>query len=127
MLQKIAYIVGFVMVALGVLGFVPSASPGGLLLGLFQVDTLHNIVHLVTGLLALTAASSIVPEFTTRRFFQIFGVIYGIVALLGLFQPGPVLGMMANNTADTVLHIVIALVSLYLGFVYKETILLPRE
>lgn len=56
-------------------------------------------------------------EFANRTYFKVFGVIYGLVALLGFgFGNAPLFGLMANNIADAVLHVAIAAVALYLGF-----------
>jgi hypothetical protein len=88
------------------------------LLGLFDVNPAHNFVHLATGIVAIIAGVS--GEKASRIFFQIFGVIYGLVAVLGFYYGDqPLLGIVANNSADSVLHVVIAIVALYLGFGMK--------
>jgi hypothetical protein len=52
-----------------------------------------------------------------KTYFQVFGVIYAIVAILGFISgDAPVLGFLANNMADAWLHAVIAVVALYMGF-----------
>ena len=116
-MQKLARVFGYVFVAVGVLGFVPGVTTAsGQLLGIFQVDGLHNIVHLLTGALALVAASG--AGTNARLYFQVFGVVYALVTVLG-FLSGSVLGMMTNG-ADNVLHLVIAADALYIGFGMKE-------
>ena len=55
-------------------------------------------------------------------FFRIFGVIYALVAALGIYSgEHPMLGLIANNYADVGLHAVIAAVALYLGFAMKPS------
>ena len=50
-------------------------------------------------------------------FFRVFGVIYALVAILGFVAgDSPLLGLVANNRADAVLHVVIAIVTLWIGF-----------
>ena len=50
-------------------------------------------------------------------FFRIFGIVYGLVATLGLIGGDrPILGIISNNIADVWLHIAIAAVSLLIGF-----------
>lgn len=121
MLKNIALLFGVIFVAVGAFGFVPSLAPGGLILGYFEVNILHSIVHLLSGAVAIYAG--IQGSSASKLFFQVFGVIYGLVAVLGFFYGhGQILGVLANNPADTGLHTVIAIVSLYLGFVYKESI-----
>jgi Domain of unknown function (DUF4383) len=105
----------------GLLGFVPAITPGGKLLGYFEVNAAHNIVHIVTGVIAL--AVGFASEKAARLFFQVFGVIYALVAVLGFAMGNqPLLGIVSNNTADTWLHVLIAIVSLYLGFGMKAEV-----
>lgn len=118
-MQKLARVFGVVFVAIGVLGFVPGVTSNGSLLGIFQVDTMHNIVHLVTGVLAFVAASG--AGNNSRLFFQVFGVVYAIVTVIGFMQGTSVLGIMAVNGADNILHLVLAAAALYLGFAKKES------
>ena len=52
-----------------------------------------------------------------RWYFRIFGLVYGLVAVMGFFVgDGMLLGLITNNAADTWLHVGIAAVSLLLGF-----------
>ncbi len=118
MLKKIALVFGVVFVAVGLLGFVPAAAPEGHLLGLFHINPLHNVVHIASGAVALWAG--LTNERNAKLYFQIFGVVYALVAVLGfVYGDQPVLGLVANNAADTWLHVVIAAVALYLGFGMK--------
>lgn len=111
--QKAAKWFGWVILVVGILGFIPGVvTSSGLLLGIFQVDPLHNLVHIVTGLIALFCMGSFNAS---KMFFKIFGVIYAIITILGFIGGGMVLGMMMNM-ADNLLHIVIALFALYYGF-----------
>ena len=117
-MQKLARVFGYVFVAVGVLGFVPGVTTAdGQLLGIFQVDTMHNIVHLLTGVLALAAAMG--TGAYVNLYFKVFGVVYALVTVLG-FLSGSVLGMVTNG-ADNVLHLVIAAIALYVGFGKKES------
>ena len=119
MLKRIAMIFGVVFVIVGALGFVPAVTPNGRLLGIFEVNALHNIVHLATGVVAIVAGT--MSDKASRMFFQVFGIIYGLVAVLGFVNGDqPLLGVLANNLADAGLHVVIAAVALYLGFGMKS-------
>ncbi|MDX1900797.1 MAG: DUF4383 domain-containing protein [Gammaproteobacteria bacterium] len=110
--QKLAVVFGIVLLAVGILGFVPSLTTDGMLFGIFEVDNMHNGVHLLTGVLALVAVTN---ASYTKLYFKIFGVIYAIVAVWGFVADGNVL-MMHMNMADNVLHAVIAVVALFAGF-----------
>lgn len=119
MLKRAAVVAGILFIGAGILGFVPGITVDNHLFGIFMVDTVHNFVHIISGAIALYAGRT--SEHAARKFFQIFGVVYALVTLLGLFYlDRPLLGIMAHNTADVVLHAAIAAVSLYFGFVVGE-------
>lgn len=94
-----------VLLIVGGLGFF--SDP---LLGIFEVDALHNIVHLLTGVLGLLAVSLDWEQ----MFAKVFGIVYALVAIMG-FWMGSMLGMQMNM-ADNILHLVLALIFLCLGF-----------
>lgn len=120
MLQKLALTFGIILTAVGVLGFVPGITSDGTLLGIFEVDVLHNIIHLLSGLLALGAARGM--GLSPRRYFQVFGVVYAVVTIAGFLQGETVLGLIGVNMADNVLHLAIAAVALYAGFGMKDSV-----
>ncbi len=109
MQKNILTIFGVIFLAIGVLGFVNNP-----LLGIFEVDALHNIIHILTGALALVAVS--MGRGAMSTFSKVFGIVYGLVAVLGFISGTTVLGLIPVNLADNVLHLVIAVVFLYLGF-----------
>lgn len=115
MLTKFAKVFGFVLLAVGVLGFVPALRPDNNLLGLFHVNTIHNLIHIASGLVALFAGYS--EERASRLYFQVFGVVYALVTVLGFISGDKnILGLVANNMFDNLLHILIAGTALTLGF-----------
>lgn len=119
MLKTIATVFGAVMLAVGVLGFVPATTPDGMLFGVFQVNTAYNMIHLATGAVALWIGLAS-PQYA-RLYFQTFGVVYGLVALLGFFTQGDhILGVIANNPADNWLHVAISGIALAVGFGVKD-------
>jgi hypothetical protein len=121
MVKSAAVLFGIVFLAIGILGFVPGVTNDQMLLGIFHVNTAHNAVHLLTGVVALLAGMS--GPGAARIFFRIFGLVYALVAVLGLMHLGAdtnLLGLISNNDADTYLHIGIAVVSLLLGFIAPD-------
>ena len=119
MLKRIAVAFGITFLVVGLLGFVPGVTKDGHLLGIFHVNPAHNIVHLLTG--AVAVACGLASAFASQLFFRIFGVVYGLVAVLGFVQgDGMLLGLIANNRADAWLHTGIAALSLFLGFGLHE-------
>lgn len=118
MLRKAAMAVGVVFLLIGVLGFTPLAfDSDGVkkLLGLFQVDGTHNLVHILSGLVFLAASQN---ARWSRLAFQVFGVVYALVTLVGFMvgEGGSVLGLFHVNLFDNILHLVLAVAFLYLGF-----------
>jgi hypothetical protein len=90
-----------------------------MLLGIFMVDGIHSAIHILTGLAALAAAWGM---YSTRLYFQVFGVVYAVVAVLGFTMGGSILGLFMTNMADHVLHLALAVVFLYAGFMMKESV-----
>jgi len=119
MLKKICLLFGVVFVAVGLLGFVPGVTEGEHLLGIFHVNAAHNVVHILSGIAALICGS--ISTHAARMYFRLFGLIYGLVAVLGFVSGDrPIFGIISNNMADTWLHVAIAAVSLLLGFAVRE-------
>jgi len=119
MLAKVAKIWGALFIVVGILGFVPGITPNGHLLGIFHVNGPHNWVHLLTGIVALWCGYS--SNHSSKVYFLVFGVIYGLVAIIG-FAAGtrPLFGLIANNLADAWLHVGIAVASIAIGLYPEE-------
>src|SRR5688572_18057081 len=119
MLKTAAILFGIVFLLIGVLGFVPGVTDDQMLLGIFHVNPAHNVVHLLSGAVALWAGFTSTAY--SRMYFRVFGIVYALVALLGFFtRDGMLLGIITNNMADTWLHVAIAVAALLLGFVVKD-------
>lgn len=103
--KNFAKILGVLFVLTGIIGFF---FPFG---KVFDLTTTHNIVHLATGIIALLVSGS---EKNSAAFSKIFGFIYLLVAILGLFTHN-FIGI-HFLTGDNILHFVIAFVSIYIGF-----------
>jgi len=116
MAKTMAVLFGLVFLVVGILGFVPAVTKDEMLLGIFHVNTAHNAVHLLSGVVALICGMMGVGA--SRLYFKLFGLVYAAVAVMGFLNPGDVklLGLISNNMADTWLHVAIAAVSLIIGF-----------
>jgi hypothetical protein len=119
MVKTAAFLFGVVFLVVGILGFVPAATPEvngmPMLLGIFHVNTAHNFVHLASGVVFLLCGMA--GAGASRTFFKIFGLVYALVAVLGFLKPdGPVLWVISNNMNDVWLHVVLAAAMLFLGF-----------
>jgi hypothetical protein len=115
MVKTAAILFGLVFLAIGILGFVSAVTKDEMLLGIFHVNFAHNIVHLASGAVFLLCGMA--GAGPSRTFFRIFGIVYALVAACGFYYGDqPILGIVSNNTPDTWLHVVLAVVMLYLGF-----------
>jgi uncharacterized protein DUF4383 len=109
-MKNLYLLLGGVLVLVGLAGFV-LPSP---LLGLFEVNALHNIVHLATGGLTLLAATQGIGAM--RMWGKILGAAYLVVGIAGFVSPD-VFGMMHVNAPDNLLHLALAVIYLYVGLI----------
>jgi hypothetical protein len=123
--QTATVVVAVVFLLVGVLGFVPGITTnydqltfaghmsGAALLGIFNVSVLHNLVHLLFGVVGLLAART--PG-GARSYLLVGGIIYLVLFIYGLVIP---MDSPANfvpvNTADNWLHLVLAVGMVGLG------------
>ena len=114
MAKKLAMVFGIVFVLVGLLGFISNPIVGSM--GFFLTDTIHNIVHLLVGVLLLIGAG--MGARSSALWLKIFGVVYLVLFIDGLVQPS-LLGFIAANTADTYLHLVLGIVLLIAGMSSK--------
>lgn len=119
MIKNVAMIFGAVFLLIGILGLIPAATPDDQLLGLFQVDGVCNVIHVLSGVLAIGAAMT--SEKYARLYFQAFGAVYALVTVIGFLDGETVLGLFHVNTADNFLHLSLAVIMLAIGFGVKET------
>jgi hypothetical protein len=119
--QLLGYGFGAVYVLVGLLGFTVSgghefAGPhGGDLLGLFAVNGLHNLVHLLVGAALIAAAAAGARAAKTVNI--VVGAVYLAVAVLGLIIAAGPLNLLALNASDHALHFASAIVLLVVGLV----------
>lgn len=113
-------VLGAIYLLIGLVGFLLTgfdgfvSTDGPLLLGLFEINPLHNIVHLGVGALLLFGALKGTP--TSRKVNILVGVVYLLVGVLGPFLTGSEANILALNSADHFLHIGSALALLAVGF-----------
>ena len=130
MVRKVAGIFGIGFLLVAVLGFF---TPGGMsmeadparaghVLGLFPVNLLHNIVHLIFGIWGLAASRS---WSGARSYARITGPLYLLLAVLGYFVPNG-FGVVPLGGHDVWLHALLAAVAAYFGFFHTRERPLPR-
>lgn len=123
MVKRVALVFGIVFLLIGILGLMQAggremgADPAPhLLLGLFPVNLVHNIVHLVFGIWGIAASRSFAGA---KSFAQIAGVIYIVLAVLGFIAP-TTFGFIPIGGNAIWLHTVLGLALAYFGFTAKD-------
>ncbi len=129
--QTAALVVGAVFLLVGILGFIPGVTSDydqlsgaghhseAMLLGIFQVSILHNIVHLLFGVLGLAAARAVA---TARSFLIIGGAIYLVLWIYGLIiDKDTGANFVPVNSADDWLHFVLGVGMIALGVLLTRT------
>jgi hypothetical protein len=125
--QLVAMIVSAVFLLVGVLGFIPGITTdydtmqfaghesSAMLLGIFQVSILHNIVHLLFGVVGLAMARSAAGA---RAYLIGGGLIYLVLWIYGLIvDHGSDANFVPLNDADNWLHLGLAIGMILLGLV----------
>jgi Domain of unknown function (DUF4383) len=121
----VAVAFGAVYVAVGLLGFfvtgaVGFVSPdGALLVGLFEVNPLHNVAHLLIGAALLIAGLSNVSA--AKGTNTTVGAVYLVLGIIGFFIENTAANILALNTADHFLHLASAVVLLAVGLGADKT------
>lgn len=121
-----AVLFGVVFSLAGLSGLFPAPPPPaappltvdhghGLALGIFPVNTLHNLVHLLFGVLGFAAARNVI--FSPRGYFQLVTIAYALLTLMGLLPAThTTFGLVPIWGADVWLHLALAAVAAYFGF-----------
>jgi hypothetical protein len=116
--RLLGYVLGIVFLLVGALGFAVTSGvgfadrDGNTLLG-FEVNPLHNIVHLLVGAVLLLGATRGVAA--ARSANTAVGGVYLLVGIIGLFILSSSANILALNSADNVLHLVSAVALLGAG------------
>lgn len=124
--RLVAVIFGAVYILIGALGFLATAgvdfaaTDGGLLLGIFEVNPLHNIVHLLIGAALLIGGLTSVRAAKTVNI--VVGAVYLLVGIVGFFLVETPMNILALNTVDHFLHLVSALVLLGVGLAAERDV-----
>ncbi len=117
--RLVALVFGVIYLLVGLIGFLVTgfrgfaATRGDNLLGIFEINPLHNIVHLLVGAFLLSAALKGIAA--ARSANITVGAVYLVVGILGFFINNTNLDILALNTADHFLHLASAAVLLGVG------------
>ena len=119
MIRAYAALVGIVLVAVGLLGFIsnPLVGDGS---ALFLTGTMHNIVHLATGALALAIAFVLPANQQVNGVFGL-GILYALIFVALIVSPN-LFGLLSYsvNAADQLLHVGLAVVSFAIAWLARS-------
>lgn len=128
--RTFALLFGIAFLAIGISGFIPGLSSplhaghpevtgtARQAFGLFPVNELHNVVHILFGLWGLLASRSLGGSVTYARGVAI---VYAVLTVAGLVPNLQTMyGMVPLYGNDVWLHAVLALVAAYFGWVHRN-------
>jgi hypothetical membrane protein len=110
---------GAAFLAVGILGYFPNPIISETGDAVFHTDSLHNIIHIVSGILFFLVALAL-PAYA-KTFLIIFGIVYLLLGIYGAATIGDeehvrLLGFLLVNEADNYLHIGLGLAILLSAF-----------
>ena len=121
--QLYALLFGIVLLVVGILGFIADSSFGtgsdveGSDFIVFEVNGWHNIVHILSGLLGLALSRR---RDSARAYALGFGAVYLVVTIWGFVTGDQVLWLIPVDTADNILHLLIAAAGLAAGLASRD-------
>jgi hypothetical protein len=131
-LRNAARAVGAVFLLVGVLGFIPGIvtdydtmefvghESDAKLLGIFEVSVLHNVVHLLFGVVGLAMTRSLAG---VRAFLIGGGLVYLVLWIYGMVvDKASDANFVPLNEADDWLHLVLGVAMLGLGLLLGRTV-----
>ena len=116
--QMYALAFGATLLLVGLIGFAVNSDfeTGNGIQGddliVFEVNGIHNLVHIASGLLGLALYRR---ADSARAYALGFGLVYLLVTIIGFADGNDVLGLIPVNGADNVLHLLIALLGIGAG------------
>ena len=124
--QRLALVLGAAYILVGIVGFCVTgfdhfASPTNeRLLGIFEINPLHNVVHLLIGVAGIAMWKR---RDTARAYGVALAVGYGLTFLYGLFTAGKdtSANFLSLNGADNGLHLVSALAGVAIVMLLSRT------
>jgi hypothetical protein len=117
--QALALVFGAVYLIVGIIGFFWTGldnfagnSQHEMLLGLFMINPLHNIAHVLVGVVGLALSRTLAGA---RTYGWLLAVLYAALFVYGLIAVGKSWDFLNINGADNVLHIATAIVGVVIA------------
>ena len=123
--ETLSMVFGAVYLVVGIIGFFWTgfshfATRNGhdMILGIFMVNPLHNIAHILVGVLGLVMGRTLAGA---RSYGWLLAVLYAALFVYGLIAVGKSWDFLSINGADNGLHIVTAIVGLVIALLPVRT------
>jgi hypothetical protein len=117
--EILALAFGAIYLVVGIVGFFVTGfdnfagnSQHDMLIGLFMINPLHNIAHILVGVLGLALGRTLAGA---RNYGWILAVLYAALFVYGLIAVGKSWDFLNINAGDNVLHILTAVVGLIIA------------
>jgi hypothetical protein len=117
--EMLALAFGAVYLLVGIVGFFVTGfdnfagnSQHEMLIGLFMINPLHNIAHILVGVLGLALGRTLAGA---RSYGWILAALYAVLFVYGLIAVGKSWDFLNINAGDNVLHILTAAVGLVIA------------
>ena len=123
--EILALAFGAVYLLVGIIGFFVTGfddfagnEQHEMLIGLFMINPLHNIAHILVGVAGLLLGRTLAGA---RTYGWLLAGLYGALFVYGLLAVGESWDFLNINAADNVLHIATALVGLVIALLLVRT------
>jgi hypothetical protein len=130
-IRRFALVYGIVFLIVGIAGFIPGfvtplepqhpdlavEAGAGRLFGLFPVNVLHNIVHIIFGIWGIAVWRSIPRSLTYARSVAVIYAVFVVMGLIPMLRT--TFGLIPLYGHDVWLHVLLAGVAAYFGFVAR--------
>jgi len=118
-MRAFAFLFGIVFLVIGIAGFIPEVVHEEYLVEVFHVNIWLNLLHVFSGVIAFFVG--FIGRKSSRIYFQIFGVLYAILAILGfVYEDKDIFGILSSNAPDTWFHVIMATAALIVGYGAKD-------
>lgn len=115
MAKKFSLLLGVILLAVGVAGWRTGGHDHNLII--FGINMKHNLVHILSGALALLAG--LAGEKYAKTYCLAFGAVYGLVTIAGFLHVTQAVQLLNLNQADNFLHLGISVACLGVGVTSK--------
>jgi len=119
-----SFIIGIIFLLVGILGFFANPVIGESPDAIFHTDSLHNSIHLGSGVLFILIALAFSPQSSVA--LKLFGIVYLLLGVVGLIQFGAygygrLFGFLHVNGPDNILHLALGLVIISAGTFLRKS------